>query len=68
MWAARALWLMLAVSLGWLIYAFASEYGLCRAAGTGKIGCFFIALVISGSDALVFAVATIGKLLMVFLP
>ena len=59
---------MLAISLGWLIYTFASEYGSCRDGGIGKIGCFFLALILSGWDVLVFIIATVGKLLTAFLP
>jgi hypothetical protein len=67
-WAACALWLMLAVSAGYIIFAFVSHYGSCRADGTGKIGCFLVALFASLLEALAFAFVTVVKILTFILP
>jgi hypothetical protein len=67
-WAARGLWLMLAISAGWAVYVFGSNYGSCRIDGTGKITCFLITLSMSCLEILVFAIVVIAKLLMLILP
>jgi hypothetical protein len=67
-WAARALWLMLAVSAGWITYLFTSNYGSCRAHGSEQLGCFVIALFLSCMEALLFAFLTIINLLIFILP
>jgi hypothetical protein len=67
-WLARVLWLMLATSACWVMYLFAASYGGCRADGSGKLGCFMLALFMSVLEAIVFIVLTIVKLLLLMLP
>jgi hypothetical protein len=57
---------MLAASAGWVVYSFGSLYGSCRIDGTGKLGCFIMALLVSLVEALDFV--AIAKLLMLIRP
>jgi hypothetical protein len=66
--ASHAVWLMLAISGCWLMYLFVSHYGSCRTDGTGKLGCFFLAVFGSLFEAVAFVVGTIAKLLTAVLP
>lgn len=67
-WAARGLWLVLAISAVWTVYVFGSNYGDCRMDGAGKITCLLITLFMSCLEVLVFVIATIAKLLVLILP
>jgi hypothetical protein len=67
-WASRALWLIFAISAVWAVYVFGSQYGSCRAHGSGELFCFAIALVFGWLEVLVFAIVTIAKVLMLILP
>ena len=59
---------MLAVSACWIVYSVGSHYETCRADGSGKLGCFILALFVGWSEALVFVFVTTFKLLMLILP
>jgi hypothetical protein len=67
-WAAGALWLMLAISGAWLVYLLGSHYVSCRTVGTGKLACFVISFFISCWDVLVLVVLTVGKFIAFILP
>jgi hypothetical protein len=67
-WPSLALWLILAVSGGWAIYLFATNYGSCRTNGYGQITCFVITLLFSCVEVLAFVVMTTTKILMSILP
>jgi hypothetical protein len=64
----QAIWLILAIAACWVFYLAASSYGSCRATGSGKLGCFIGALLITAFETLIFAVATVVKLLRLVLP
>jgi hypothetical protein len=66
--AAGALWFMLFVAACWIVYLIATDYGNCRADGSEKVGCFFLALLAGCFEALAFVLGTIVKLLRLVLP
>jgi hypothetical protein len=68
LWVRRGYWLLLAISLIAVAYVFGPNYTSCRMDGTGKIACFFIALILSYFEVLIFVVVGIGKLLLLILP
>jgi hypothetical protein len=64
----RALWLMFAISTAWAVYVFGSQYGSCRAHGSGELFCFVIALIFGWLEILFFIIGTVVKFLMLVLP
>lgn len=66
--SARALRFMLVIAACWVVYLTATHYGSCRADGSEKVACFFLALLAGCFEALAFVLGTIVKLLRFVLP
>ncbi len=66
-WATVVNWLIFAAFTGWLIYLISLNYGSCRADGSGKLGCFALALFVSWFEMLITIAVLIGRLLMFIL-
>jgi hypothetical protein len=67
-WLRRAIWLMLAISAGWVIYKFGSAYAQCRAIGSAKGTCILSALFDAYQDVWVLVTSTVYKILSFLLP
>jgi len=67
-WLRRGVWLIIAISLGWIAYTFAYGYRVCRLSGTGEITCFWTAATASFLTVVDHVVWTITRLLRVVLP
>ncbi len=59
----RMLWGIAAIAVCAVMITIASNYSHCRANGTGQLGCFVVSLIVSTFEILVFAIATVVKLL-----
>jgi hypothetical protein len=67
-WLRRAVWLMLAISAGWVAYKFGSAYSACRTHGTEKVGCVGTAVASAYTDIWLLISTTVVKLLTFVLP
>ena len=67
-WLGRIVWTMLAVSMLFYLFLFGASYASCRADGTDKLACFFVALFLSVLEAGAFLIMTVIKLITVLMP
>lgn len=67
-WAGRAVWLMLAISGGWVAYRFGHAYSHCRSNDTEKAICIVSATWNTFFDVWLLIIGTLFKIATVLLP